>query len=107
MILLIVLQEELLIAERTEKVKDIMNTNIIQVTTLEDQEEVTKMIDKYGEEGYTRIKMSQSIHTLFNILEDFEISNTRYSKADKEIVRHMILNCQEIGGLVTEDHRED
>lgn len=65
------------------------------------------MIDKYGEDGYTRIKMSQSIHNLFNILEDFEISNTRYSKADKEIVRHMILNCREIGGLVTEDHRDD
>ena len=65
------------------------------------------IIEKYGKEGYTRIKMSQSIHTLFNILDDFEISNTRYSKADKEIVRHMILNCREIGGLVTEDHRED
>lgn len=39
--------KELLIAERTEKVKDIMNTNIIQVTTLEDQEEVTKKFDKY------------------------------------------------------------
>ena len=65
------------------------------------------IIEKYGKEGYTRIKMSQSIHTLFNILDDFEISNTRYSKADKEIVRHMILNCREIGGLVTEDHREN
>ena len=43
-----------------------------------------KIIEKYGEDGYTRIKMSQSLHRLMNIIEDFEISNTRYSEADAQ-----------------------
>lgn len=38
----------LLIAERTEKIKDIMDTNVITVSTLTDQEEVAKMFDKYN-----------------------------------------------------------
>jgi len=37
----------LLISERDVLVKDIMDTNVIKVGTLEDQEEVTKMFDKY------------------------------------------------------------
>ena len=39
--------KNLLIADTDELVKDIMDTNIIKVGTLEDQEEVTKMFDKY------------------------------------------------------------
>ena len=66
-----------------------------------------KLISKYGEKGYTRIKMSQSIHRILNIIEDFEISNKRYSEADKAVVRNMMLNCQLISGLVTEDTRKN
>jgi hypothetical protein len=66
-----------------------------------------KFIEKYGEDGATRIKMSYSIHHLMNIIEDFEISNTRYSEADKIVVRNMLLNCRLISGLVTEDIRSD
>jgi hypothetical protein len=44
---------------------------------------------------------------LFNTIEDLEISNTRYSKADKELVKHLILNGREISGLVTESIRAD
>jgi hypothetical protein len=64
-----------------------------------------KIIEKYGEEGYTRISMSQSLHHLLNIIEDFEISNERYTDADKIIVKNMILNGREIGGLITEKIR--
>lgn len=64
-----------------------------------------KLIEKYGKEGYTRIKMSLSIHKLLNIIEDFEISNKRYSEADKVVVKNMSLNGQVIGGLVTENIR--
>ena len=39
--------QSLLISERYVLVKDIMDTNVIKVGTLEDQEEVTKMFDKY------------------------------------------------------------
>ena len=39
--------KDLLTAERNELVKDIMRTNVIKVHTLEDQEEVTKVFDKY------------------------------------------------------------
>lgn len=40
--------KELLVAERESKLKDIMDTHVITVSTLEDQEEVAKMFDKYN-----------------------------------------------------------
>ena len=39
--------KSILLADTDKLVKDIMNTNIIKTNTLEDQEEVTKMFDKY------------------------------------------------------------
>jgi hypothetical protein len=57
------------------------------------------------EEAYEHIRYSASLHTILNIIEDFEISNKRYSAEDKKIVRSMQLNGKVIGGLVTEDHR--
>lgn len=57
------------------------------------------------DEAYAQLSYSQSLHTLMNIIEDFEISNKRYSAEDKQIVRNMMLNGRIIGGLVTEDHR--
>ncbi len=39
--------KDLLIAETDQLVKEIMDTNVIEVQTLEDQEEVSKMFDKY------------------------------------------------------------
>ena len=67
----------------------------------------SKIEAKYGKEGQSRIKLSQSLHSLMNIIEDFEISNTRYTTDDKQIVRNMFLNGQLIGGLVTEDMRKN
>ena len=64
------------------------------------------IVSKYGEEGYTHIKMSQSLHELMNVIEDFEISNKRYTDEDKITVRNMVLNGRIIGGLVTEDQRK-
>ncbi len=58
------------------------------------------------EETATHI-MHSSLHSLLNIIEDFEISNTRYTDTDKEIMRNIILNGKEIHCLVTEDHDED
>lgn len=56
--------------------------------------------------AYEHIKYSMSLHEILNIIEDFEISNKRYTAADKKIVKAMMLNGQVIGGLVTEDHRK-
>lgn len=56
--------------------------------------------------AYEHIRYSASLHEILNIIEDFEISNKRYSAADKKIVRAMQLNGRVIGGLVTEDHRQ-
>lgn len=66
---------------------------------------VAKFIDHYNvdEETAKHIQHS-SLHELLNIIEDFEISNTRYTDEDKEIMRNIILNGQEIHCLVTEDH---
>ncbi len=40
--------KDLLVAERKELIKDIMDTNVVKVNTLDDQEDVTKMFDKYN-----------------------------------------------------------
>lgn len=71
-----------------------------------------RMLDKFieyydvDEETAKHIQHS-SLHELLNIIEDFEISNTRYIDTDKEIMRNIILNGKEIHCLVTEDHNED
>lgn len=57
------------------------------------------------DEAYEHIKYSASLHHILNIIEDFEISNKRYTDADKKIVKAMMLNGRVIGGLVTEEHR--
>ena len=57
------------------------------------------------DEAYEHIRYSSSLHEILNIIEDFEISNKRYSSEDKQIVRNMMLNGEVIGGLVTEDNR--
>lgn len=53
------------------------------------------------------INTSRSLNELLNIIMDFEISNKKYSKEDKEVVRHTWLNGKLISGLVTEDHRQN
>lgn len=57
------------------------------------------------DEAYEQIKYSSNMHELLNWIEDFEISNKRYSEADKQIARELKLNGEVITGLVTEDHR--
>ncbi len=39
--------KDLLISEKNEQIKNLMDTNVIKTHTLEDQEEITKMFDKY------------------------------------------------------------
>ncbi len=56
--------------------------------------------------AYEHIRYSASLHELLNYIEDFEISNKRYTTEDKKIVRNMQLNGEVISGLVTEDHRQ-
>ena len=56
-------------------------------------------------EAYEHIKYSASLHQILNIIEDFEISNKRYTNADKKIVKAMTLNGKVISGLITEEHR--
>ena len=60
---------------------------------------------KYGKKVYDKLAKSASFHDLLNIIADDEISNTRYTDEDKQIVRNMELGGKLIGGLVTEDHR--
>lgn len=65
-----------------------------------------KFMEIFGvDEETAKHIMHSSLHGLLNIIEDYEISNTRYTQADKDIVRHMMLNGRLISGLVTEDHR--
>lgn len=59
------------------------------------------------DEAYEHISYSASLHRILNIIEDFEISNKRYTDADKKIVRAMTLNGQVISGLITEEHRQN
>lgn len=59
------------------------------------------------DEAYEHISYSASLHNILNIIEDFEISNKRYTSADKKIVKAMMLNGKVIGGLITEEHRSN
>jgi hypothetical protein len=59
------------------------------------------------EEAYEHISYSASLHHILNIIEDFEISNKRYTDADKKIVKAMTLNGRVISGLITEEHRQN
>ena len=65
-----------------------------------------RMANKLKGLGIEALQTSSSIHHMINFIEDDEISNKRYTAADKEVVRKMWLNGRLIGGLVTEDHRE-
>ena len=62
--------------------------------------------DRNPDKAVKHIRYSSSLHRMLNIIMDFEISNTRYSMEDKEIVRNMMLNGKVIGGLITEEHRD-
>ena len=64
-----------------------------------------KLHAKDPDDAYEHIKYSASLHRILNIIEDFEISNKRYSSEDKKIVSSMQLNGKVIGGLITEEHR--
>lgn len=64
-----------------------------------------KLHEDDPDEAYEHIRYSSSLHEILNWIEDFEISNKRYTAEDKKIVRTMQLNGRVIGGLVTEDHR--
>ena len=44
----IVSLKDIVLADRNELIKDIMDTNVIKVSTVTDQEEVAKMFDKYN-----------------------------------------------------------
>ena len=66
-----------------------------------------RMAHKIGDDIFPELGTSRSIHELLNIIEDFDISNTRYSDEDKKIVRHTIIAGHEISGLVTEDLRPE
>lgn len=48
-----------------------------------------RMMHKIGDNPYSHIRYSQSLHDLLNIIEDFEISNKKYSAEDKAIVKNM------------------
>lgn len=66
-----------------------------------------RMVKKLSEIPESNLRLSMSIHELCNIIEDFEISNKKYTAEDKETVRHTWLNGKLISGLVTEDHRSN
>lgn len=57
------------------------------------------------ESAASSLSSSMSLHRLMNVIEDLEISNKRYSAADKKIVHYMTLNGRLIGGLITDELR--
>lgn len=57
------------------------------------------------DEAYAHISASASLHRILNIIEDYEISNKRYTTADKKVIENMTLNGRVIGGLITEEDR--
>ena len=54
----------------------------------------------------SHLSLSQSIHSLYNTLQDFEISE-HYTDDDKEVVRKTWINGKIIHGLIVEEHRPE
>ena len=67
-----------------------------------------RMMTHIGVEKWEEIwGASPSLHSILNIVMDDEISNKKYTDYDKNIMRALILNGEEIQCLVTEDHRPE
>ena len=87
---------------RHELAHELMKHQVRMIAIYQDEHKNDRTPDK----AVKHIKFSSSLHRMINIIEDFEISNTRYSNEDKDIVRNMMLNGKVIGGLITEEHRD-
>lgn len=61
-----------------------------------------RLMRHLGDELSERFSSSATLHQFLNIIEDWDISNTRYSDADKKIVKNLWLNGRFFPGLVTE-----
>lgn len=48
-----------------------------------------RLMRHLGDELGERFSSSATLHQLLNIIEDWDISNTRYSEADKKIVKNL------------------
>lgn len=67
-----------------------------------------RMMKHLSEEAWNELwGASPSLHDILNIVMDDEISNEKYNDYDKDIMRKLIINGEEIQCLVTEDHRPD
>lgn len=62
---------------------------------------------KFGDKIAEHFRFDSSIHTLLNIIEDFEISNRVYTDDDLLIIRGMRNIIKTVCGLVTQDIRPD
>lgn len=87
---------------RHELAHELMKHQVRMIAEYKEQHKNSADPDKIAK----RLSFSVSLHRMMNIIEDFEISNKRYSEEDKRIVKNMMLNGKIIGGLVTEEHRE-
>ena len=67
---------------------------------------MNRLIAHFGGEEQYRIK-NATLHDLFNIAADYEISNEGYTERDKELIRKLLVGQQELRGLVTEDEHPD
>lgn len=52
-------------------------------------------------------KYRQDLHTIANFAMDYDLGNVGYDDYDKEVVRNMKLNGQFIGGLLSEEVKND
>lgn len=62
-----------------------------------------RMLNKLGDEALQDASLSE----LSNIAADYEISNKGYTDEDKRVARAIMLNGEELKGLVTEDDHPD
>lgn len=66
-----------------------------------------RMLNHLGKDAFRAFEGSKSLNDILNVIMDDEISNKKYSKADKELSRKLFINGRTIQGLVTEDHRPE
>ncbi|MCX4303300.1 MAG: magnesium transporter [Clostridia bacterium] len=83
--------KELLVADRDAKLKDIMDTNVITVSTLEDQEEVAKVFDKYNMYALPVVDKEERLVGIVTIDDAIDVMQEETSE-DFEIMAAMTPN---------------
>lgn len=98
--------KDLLVADRNEKIEDLMDDNIITVTTLDDKEDVAKIFDKYD---YVALPVVDKEHRLVGIVTVDDAIDVMKEEASEDFEKMAAISPNEDGYYKTSviDHAKN